>query len=83
VTSGAATTALVDIEIYSPSGAKVFQRYYDMQTFVAGKTRSYARFWKIALGFPPGLYTVKIGVSRPGWTALTHWNDSAATFTVR
>jgi hypothetical protein len=83
VTAPKATTALIDVEVYSPSGAKVFQKYYDNQSFTAGQTRTYKVSWQTGSRAPTGTYTVKIGVFSTGWGTLYDWNDTAATFTVR
>ena len=78
VTAG---TALIDIEIYSPAGTKVYQTYYDAQTFDAGVARNYSVAFTAPAGSQTGQYQVKLGVFATGWTALYAWNDSAAVFT--
>jgi hypothetical protein len=78
-----ATTALIDIEIYSASGAKVHQVYWDNQSFTAKQSRTFRTAWSVPSNLAPGTYTVKIGVFAPGWNGLGHWNNSAQTFTVR
>ena len=83
VRSATATKALVDVEIYSPSGQKVHQQAFDNQTFTAGQTRPYWSSWRVPAGAASGTYTVKLGVFTPGWGTLHHWNDNAARFTVR
>jgi hypothetical protein len=83
VTASAATKVLVDIEIYSPSGERVFQKYYDNTAFAKDQTRSFSPSWKVPRFSEKGTYTVKIGVFSPGWGTLHYWNESAATFTVR
>lgn len=77
------TSALFDIEIYSPSGRKVYQKFYDNQSFTAGIVRSFGTSWTIPASAEKGIYTVKIGVFKPGWSGLLSWNDRAAQFTVR
>ncbi len=78
-----ATTGLVDIEVYNSSGQKVYQTYWDNQSFSANVTKSFSRSWRVPSNLPRGTYTLKIGVFRTGWAGLNHWNDQAATFTVR
>ena len=82
VTSTAASTVLVDIEVYSAMGTKVFQQAQDNQTFTAGQTRTFPVNWSVPASEPSGTHTVKVGVFAPGWGTVYHWNDNAATFTV-
>lgn len=81
--SPASDRALFDVEIYSPSGQKVYQRYFDRQSFEAGAERNFNVAWKVPLNAERGTWTVRIGVFTPGWNELLHWNHGAATFTVR
>jgi hypothetical protein len=83
VTSNTTRRALVDVEVYDPNGNKVFQRFYDNQSFTANVHRRYTMPYKPPAGAPTGTYTVKVGVFQPGWAGLLLWNDRAATFTVR
>ena len=78
--SVAAGKALVDIEVYSPAGTKVYQKYYDTETFSAGVARTYSVAFTAPVGSQTGQYRVKLGVFAPGWSALYSWNDSAAVF---
>jgi hypothetical protein len=82
ISSATASTVLVDIEIYSASGTKVFQSYFDQQTFTAAVPRTYTSPWAVPAGQAPGSYTVMIGVFTVGWGTLLHWNNVAAQFTV-
>jgi hypothetical protein len=75
--------ALIDVEVYSPSGAKVYQQAYDSQAFAAGQTRTYQPTWTVPTAAADGTYTVKIGVFTPGWGTLYSWNNAAATFAVQ
>jgi hypothetical protein len=83
VTSTAATTALVDVEVYNAAGQKVFQQYWDNQGFAAGTARSFGTSWTVPASTAAGTYTVKVGIFSPGWGTLLGWNNSAATFAVR
>ena len=76
-------SALVDLEVYNSSGQKVFQRYWDGQSFSANATRTFSAGWRIPSNLPRGTYTVKVGVFGAGWSGMHVWNNSAATFTVR
>jgi autotransporter family porin len=77
VTSASALTALVDLEVYSAAGAKVYQRWWDNQAFTAGQRRTYASTWQTPANLAAGTYTVKIGVFGRGWAGLHHWNNGA------
>ena len=79
----AASTALVDIEVYNSTGQKVYQRYWDNRAFSASTTRSFSASWTVPRNLPTGTYTVKIGIFKPGWSGMYLWNNSARTFTVR
>lgn len=83
VTSATALGALVDVEIYNSAGAKVFQQWFDNQSFSAAQTRTYKVNWAVPSSTKAGTYTVKIGVFSPGWTHLYTWNNNAAQFTVK
>jgi hypothetical protein len=82
VTSSIGSTALVDVEIYSPTGAKLAQRWWNNQTFVGGQPRSYSYTWSVPSTAMTGDYIVKIGIFKNGWTALYNWNDRAGVFSV-
>jgi hypothetical protein len=82
VTSATNASALVDVEIYDPSGARVLQRSYDNQTFAAGQTRTYTNTVQVPLTAQPGTYTVKVGTFSPGWGTVYNWNDHAGSYSV-
>jgi hypothetical protein len=82
VTSTAGTKALIDVEVYSPSGAKAFQQYWDNESFGPGETRRFTASMTVAPGTEVGDYTVKIGVFPPGWGNALDWNDNAGKLTV-
>ncbi len=82
VTSSAAATVLVALEVYNPAGALVYEQSFDTQTFAAGERRAYAVDWTVPPTEPLGAHTVRVGVFSPGWGTLLHWNASAAAFTV-
>jgi hypothetical protein len=82
VTSVAATTALVDMEVYDSSGIRVYSAWTDNQTFTAGQTRSYPTTWQTPSGLAPGIYRVALGVFSPAWTTLWAWTHQATTITI-
>jgi len=83
VTSQNARDVLVDIEVYTPDGRKVFQRFFDNQSFGAGDTQDYSAAWQVPGSAVSTTYTVKIGIFSTGWGTLYSWNDNAAQFVVR
>jgi hypothetical protein len=82
IKSATATSALVDVEVYSAGGTKVFQQFWDGQAFAAGQTRTLTATWAVPSSLATGAYTVKIGVFSNGWGTLYNWNNTAATLTV-
>jgi hypothetical protein len=78
VMSDATTSALVDAELYSPAGDKLYQQAFDNQAFVAGKSRTFTAMWHRPSSAPAGIYIVKVGVFSPGWGTMYDWNDHAA-----
>jgi autotransporter family porin len=83
VTASTNRTALVDVEVYDSAGRKAYQRFWDAQSFTAGVTRTYTASWAVPANQATGSYRVDVGVFRPGWEELYHWNRAAATLTVR
>ena len=82
VTSRTAASALIDLEVYGPSGERVFQAYHDGQAFAAGERREFGDAWTVPANAPAGTYTLKVGVFTSGWGRVYSWNDQAAQFRV-
>ncbi|HEX8966837.1 MAG TPA: hypothetical protein VF937_03090, partial [Chloroflexota bacterium] len=82
VASANASSVLVDVEIYDPSGARVYQKWWNNQSFSAGQTRSFTTSWSVPTSAATGGYTVKVGIYRNGWGTLYNWNNAAALFSV-
>ncbi|MBF6599352.1 MAG: hypothetical protein IVW36_02440 [Dehalococcoidia bacterium] len=74
-------TALVDIEVYGPSG-RVLQDVRTNQGFTAGVTRSFTMSWPVPADAAAGAYTVRVGIFSADWRTLYHWNSNAAVITV-
>ena len=75
-------TVLVDVEIYDSAGRKIYQRVYDNVALTAGAKRNFTTNWAVPASQPAGTYTVKVGIFRPTWGQILHWNNAAKTFTV-
>lgn len=74
---------VVDVEVYSQAGNRVFQWFWEDVSVARGKTVDFKTTFAVPGNLPPGTYTVKIGIFGPGWDPLRHWNDNAATLTVQ
>jgi len=82
-TSATATSALVDVAVFTLSGSTaVYQWYLDGQSFAAGQTRSYAVSWPVPADAVVGQYRVSLGVFAPAWASVYAWTDQAGTFSV-
>ncbi|HEY8171552.1 MAG TPA: hypothetical protein VIH21_00570, partial [Dehalococcoidia bacterium] len=82
VISATKRSVLVDVEVYCPTGARVFQRYYDNQSLAAGVVKRYMAGWNVPANAAKGTYTMKIGIFTPGWGSLLLWTNSVVTFNV-
>lgn len=80
VSRASVAARIVDVEVYSSAGVKVFQRWSTGQNFTAGQTRSYQHNWTPTI---PGNYRVAVGVFTESWTSNPYWLQTAATVTVR
>ena len=68
--AGGAATALVDVEVYASNGQKVFQDFYDNQSFAANETKNFAENWTPDFA---DTYHVSVGVFAPNWTSNYVW----------
>lgn len=82
VVAATAGARLIDIEVYSASGAKVHQEWFDNQSVSAGQTRTFSSVWQTPTTTAAGVYSVRIGVFANGWTSMYHWNGDAGTLNV-
>jgi hypothetical protein len=83
VASSPGSTALVDVEVYDPSGTKVFQQAWDNQSFANGQPQTFTATWSVPSMAATGGYIVRIGVFAPGWGPLRYSNPAATAFTVQ
>ena len=87
VTAATTTAALVDVEVYSLNANgngwhQALQRVWDARTFNAGQATPLQVEWTVPADEPTNVHWVKVGVFKPGWGALFHWNDAATSFLV-
>jgi hypothetical protein len=82
VTASSDRQELVDVEVYDSTGRKVFQHWWDAESFAASQARTFTATWSVPAGEPRGAHTIKVGVFSTGWGMLIHWNDNAASFRV-
>ncbi len=74
--------ALVDVEVYSASGAKLCQPTTPNVDVAADSSRQVTARCAVPVGTAIGSYTVKIGVFGSTWSPLYAWNNSAGAFAV-
>jgi autotransporter family porin len=82
VTASTARSALVDVEVYDGAGQKVYQRFWDAQSFSADITRTFRTSWAVPAGEAAGGYRVDVGIFSNSWGTLYHWNSGATTLSV-
>jgi len=79
VSSGAAVSNLiVDVEIYTLSGTKVFQQFWENQS-LATAAKKYDFIWTPSSS---GDYRLKTGIFSAGWASNLSWHDEVATLKV-
>ena len=81
VTAATTQTALVDLEVYGPTG-QVLQKFWDSQAFTAGRPTMFSTTWTVPVAESLGAHTVKIGVFSPGWGTMYQWSDASSSFNV-
>lgn len=77
--SGSSFNGIVDMEVYNSAGTRVFQQFYENESFSAGAERTFTATWTPE---SEGTYRLAIGVFRPQWSETMHWNHEAATINV-
>jgi len=77
VTASRSTTALVDLELYGPTGQRVARKAWSPVGVTAGTTRTLRWRWHVSSTRRLGSYTVKVGVFTPGWGRMLAWNNRA------
>jgi hypothetical protein len=82
VSASRTSAALLDLELYGPTGRKVAQRWWSTVTFTGGVPRTIRWTWYASSTQALGTYTVKVGVFTPGWGRLLVWNNRAALIRV-
>ena len=80
VTSATTVSALVDVEVYDPSGNKALQKVFDNESFTANERRTYPVSWTVPSDAVAGTYAVRAGVFGPGWGQLYTWDNDVAQF---
>lgn len=73
-------SALVDVEIYDPTGYRAYQQFFDDAFLSANQLARFPVQWVPPANAVRGTYTVKVGVVRPHWGSLYVWNDAAGQF---
>lgn len=83
VTSKNASTVLIDIEVYSATGAKVHQAYVTNQTFSEQQRKRITTEWAVPSTLAEGQYIIKVGVFSNDWSQLYNWNNTAGTVQIK
>ncbi len=71
--------AIVDLEVRNQSNQKVYQLFFENQSFTPNQSQSYTVNWTPS---STGEYHLTIGVFNNNWTTAYTWNGNAATFFV-
>jgi hypothetical protein len=82
-TGGAASSILVDLEVFNAGGTRVHQQYTTGLSFQAGEQKTVQWVWPVAAGQAVGTYTVKLGVFSGNWSTLYTWQNGAASVSVQ
>ncbi len=81
-TGPSASGILVDMEVHSAGGGKVYQQSTSNQNFAAGERKTLRWSWSVPATQAPGSYTIKIGVFSSTWSTLYAWSNNAGTLAV-
>ena len=73
---------VIDFEVYSGSGAKVFQTWQSPASLPANSAQTYTATWVVPVTQTVGTYTLKVGVFGSGWAPLYAWDNGTATINV-
>jgi len=79
---GPAANVIVDLEIHSPGGTKVAQKFFENQAFAPNQTRYVVWEYTPPPSTTTGIYSLKVGVFAPNWTSNLHWNGAAASLSI-
>jgi hypothetical protein len=81
LTASCPSAALLDFEVYSANGGKVWQTWQDNQS-LTGQPQTFQAKWVVRTSQASGRYVFKLGVFAPGWGKIFGWNNGVATLTV-
>lgn len=82
VTAPESRSILVLLEVYDPSGSRVFQQFVDKQDVTGGQAASFPFIWKVPDNQPHGVYKVSLGVMKEGWGEQLAWHAGATSISV-
>ncbi len=78
--TGAVNGAIVDVEVYNNSGGKVFQQFYENQSFTVGGSKTFNPTWTPT---SPGDYRIVAGVFNNNWSVNYIWMDNVKSINVQ
>lgn len=79
--SSCATTGLVDFEVFTSGGTRVWQTWQDNYQ-MTGQSQTFHATWQVPASQPLGSYYLSVGIFSPGWTKLWAWKHQAVIFGV-
>jgi hypothetical protein len=82
VTSAAAASLVVDVEVHDAAEHAVYQAYFEDVAFAAGQTRTFPLAWTVPVGTAAGTYSVQIGVFGRNWGTMYLWDSDAGRIIV-
>jgi len=71
---------IVDVEVYTSGGVKVFQQFYENQSFTVGQSKGYNPTWTPT---SVGDYLIVAGVFNNNWSVNYIWNSSVKNLAVQ
>lgn len=77
--NGSSSRIIVDVEVENSVGTKVFQQYFEDQSFTANEARTYVVNW---IPMASGVHKVRIGVFNSTWGTNYLWVGDAGTVNV-
>lgn len=79
-TGGTLTDGIVDLQVISPTGTKVDEKYFTGQTIAGAASATYTMAWTAPV--TDGTYTIRVAVHGASWSPTYHSNGNAGTIDV-
>lgn len=72
--------AIVDIEIYTHDGQKIFQSFFEHKQLPQNGSKTYTAIWTAG---EPGKYSIRVGIFTADWSKIYAWNEKAGSIAVK